>query len=123
LIDYVVDQLSNIKLLSEIVVVSNNKFAPHFQKWADAVPGRPLSVWSMTAPILPKSAWDLWGYPFCLAKGIKPPGLAGHWRGQSFRPEFICIMDFAAAKAPAMSIGVFDIKDISAATKFGSWVG
>ena len=34
LIDYVVDKLADIKSLSEIVVVSNNKFTPHFQKWA-----------------------------------------------------------------------------------------
>ena len=40
LIDYVVDKLADIKSLSEIVVVSNNKFTPHFQKWAGARGGR-----------------------------------------------------------------------------------
>ena len=34
LIDYVVEKLQDIKSLTEIVVVSNNKFTPHFQQWA-----------------------------------------------------------------------------------------
>ena len=44
LIDYVVDKLQDIKSLSEIVVVSNNKFTPHFQQWAASRKGLPIRV-------------------------------------------------------------------------------
>src|SRR5208282_883112 len=44
LIDYVVDKLSDIKLLNEIVVVSNNKFTAHFQKWAAHRQGLPIRI-------------------------------------------------------------------------------
>src|SRR5208282_861007 len=45
LIDYVVDKLQTINSLSEIVVVSNNKFTPHFQKWATSRGGKlPIRV-------------------------------------------------------------------------------
>src|ERR1700677_2157079 len=44
LVDYVVDKLQDIKSLDEIVVVSNNKFTPHFQKWAAGRKGLPIRV-------------------------------------------------------------------------------
>ena len=45
LIDYVVDKLQHVGSINEIVVVSNNKFTPHFQKWATTRQGKlPIRV-------------------------------------------------------------------------------
>lgn len=36
MIDHVLDHLAGIKEITKVIVVTNNKFATHFQKWADA---------------------------------------------------------------------------------------
>ena len=34
LIDYLVDKVRDIEHCSQLIVVTNHKFSPHFQKWA-----------------------------------------------------------------------------------------
>jgi glucose-1-phosphate thymidylyltransferase len=41
MIDHVLDNLAGIKGLDHVYVVTNEKFAGHFQKWADARPAKP----------------------------------------------------------------------------------
>ncbi len=121
LIDYVVDTLNPVRSLSEIVVVSNNKFTPHFQRWAQSHSGK-------TCPIR------------IVNDGTNTPeerlGSVGDiryvWQREASLDDWVIIggdnlfdgdmsgfMDFALSKSPAVSIGVYDIKDIQAATKFG----
>src|SRR5208282_850457 len=107
--------------LSEIVVVSNNKFTLHFQKWAESQGGR-------TCPIR------------IVNDGTNTPeerlGSVGDirfvWQQETSLQDWLIIggdnlfdgdlshfVNFAISKNPAMTIGVFDIHDIQAATKFG----
>ena len=61
LIDYVVDKLQHVKSINEIVVVSNNKFTPHFQKWATTRPGKlPIRVVN-DGTNTPEERLDQWG--------------------------------------------------------------
>ena len=35
LLDYIVDKIDEIPSIDEKIIVSNHKFAPHFQRWAE----------------------------------------------------------------------------------------
>ena len=120
LIDYVVDKLADIKPLSEIVVVSNNKFTPHFQEWAAARGGkvriRVVNDGTNTPEERLGSVGDIrfvWQKEPSLQDWLVIGG------DNLFDQDLSVFMDFSITKTPAVTIGVFDIKDIGAATKFG----
>ena len=119
LIDYVVDKLQGIKSLTEIVVVSNNKFSSHFERWAKARAGIPIRVVNDGTNTPEERLGSVGDIRFV-------------WQRESLQDDWLIIggdnlfdqdvsvfMEFARSKTPAISIGVFDIKDIGAATKFG----
>jgi glucose-1-phosphate thymidylyltransferase len=35
IIDYIVDQIETIDVIDELIVISNEKFFPHFSRWSD----------------------------------------------------------------------------------------
>ncbi len=120
LIDYVVEQLADIKSLSEIVVVSNNKFTPHFQKWAASRGGRlPIRVVNDGTNTPEERLGSVGDIRFVWQK----ESLMQDWLiiggDNLFDGDLSHFVDFAVSKSPAVIIGVYDIKDISAATKFG----
>ena len=120
LIDYVVDKLQDIKSLTEIVVVSNNKFTPHFQQWA-AVPQRvmPIRVVNDGTNTPEERLGSVGDIRFVWQK----EGSLQDWLiiggDNLFDGDLSHFMDFAVSKSPAVTIGVYDIHDIQAATKFG----
>ena len=120
LIDYVVDKLADIKSLSEIVVVSNNKFTPHFQKWAASRGGR-LRIRVVNDGT--NSPEERLGSVGDIRFVWQKEGSLQDWLivggDNLFDGDLPHFVDFAVSKSPAVSIGVYDIKDISAATKFG----
>ena len=120
LIDYVVDKLADIKLLSEIVVVSNNKFTPHFQKWACAIGGRiPIRVVNDGTNTPEERLGSVGDIRFVWQKEPSLQDWLIVGGDNLFDGELSHFTDFAISKSPAMSIGVYDIKDTQAATKFG----
>jgi len=119
LVDYVVDKLQSIKSLTEIVVVSNNKFTPNFQQWASSRKGIPIRVVN-----------DGTNTPEERLGSVGDIGFV--WKNESSLDDWLIIggdnlfdgdlshfVDFAISKNPAMTIGIYDIHDIKAATKFG----
>jgi glucose-1-phosphate thymidylyltransferase len=120
LIDYVVDKLQDIKFLSEIVVVSNNKFTPHFQKWAAALGGRlPIRVVNDGTNTPEERLGSVGDISFVWQKESSLDDWLIIGGDNLFDGDLSLFMDFAVSKGPAVSIGVYDIKDIQAATKFG----
>jgi len=121
LIDYVVDRLLYIKSLSEIVVVSNNKFTPHFQQWAASsgqkkCPIRIVNDGTNTPQERLGSVGDIrfvWQKENSLQDWLI---VGGDNLFDGDLPRFI---DFAISKSPAVTIGVYDIKESQAAAKFG----
>jgi glucose-1-phosphate thymidylyltransferase len=120
LIDYVVDKLLVIKILREIVVVSNNKFTPHFQKWANdtgrKIPIRVVNDGTNTPEERLGSVGDIrfvWQKEASLDDWLIIGG------DNLLDGDLFHFMDFAVTKSPAISVGVYDIHDIQAATKFG----
>ena len=120
LIDYVVDKLQDIKLLTEVVVVSNNKFTPHFQKWAASRGGQlPIRVVNDGTNTPEERLGSVGDIRFVWARETSPQDWLVIGGDNLFDQNMSVFMDFAFSKIPAVTIGVFDIKDISAATKFG----
>jgi len=120
LIDYVVDKIQQVPSVNEIVVVSNNKFASHFQKWAATRRGKlPIRVVNDGTNTPEERLGSVGDIRFV-------------WRQETSRQDWLVIggdnlfdqdlsvfMDFAMRQTPAVTIGAFDIRDIAAATKFG----
>jgi glucose-1-phosphate thymidylyltransferase len=120
LVDYVVDSLQGVKSLTEIVVVSNNKFTPNFQQWAKShagkLPIRVVNDGTNTPEERLGSVGDI-RYVWQREKILDDWLIIGG--DNLFDGGLAHFMDFAISKSPAMTIGVYDIHDIKAATKFG----
>ena len=45
LLDYILDEVNTINKIDEVIVITNNRYAPHFEKWAEAKNNiKPISV-------------------------------------------------------------------------------
>jgi len=119
LIDYVVDKLQDVKSLTEIVVVSNNKFTPHFQLWAASRKGLPIRVVNDGTNTPEERLGSVGDIGFVWKKETSLDDWLIIGGDNLFDGDLTTFVNFAIAKTPAMTIGAFDIKDISAATKFG----
>jgi len=119
LIDYVVDKLQDIKSLTEIVVVSNNKFTPHFQQWAGSRKGLPIRVVNDGTNTPEERLGSVGDIRFVWQKESSMDDWLVIGGDNLFDGDLSEYVDFAVLKSPAMTIGVYDIKDIPAATKFG----
>jgi glucose-1-phosphate thymidylyltransferase len=120
MIDYVVDKLADIKPLSEIVVVSNNKFTPHFQKWACAIGGRlPIRVVNDGTNTPEERLGSVGDIRFVWQKEPSLQDWLIIGGDNLFDQELSVFMDFSIPRISGVTIGVFDIKDTGAATKFG----
>ena len=119
LLDYVVDKLQGIKSLSEIVVVTNNKFTAHFQLWASSRKGVPVRIVNDGTNTPEERLGSVGDIRFVWQKEASLQDWLIIGGDNLFDQDLSFFMDFAVKKTPAITIGVFDIKDINAATKFG----
>ncbi len=120
LIDYVIDRLQDIKDLSEIAVVSNNKFAGQFEAWAAARPGKvPIRIVNDGTNSPEERLGSVGDIRFVWERESSPQDWLIVGGDNLFDGSLGRFMDFAVSKLPAVSVGVYDIKDIAAATKFG----
>jgi glucose-1-phosphate thymidylyltransferase len=119
LLDYVVDKLQDISSLTEIVVVSNNKFTPHFQQWASSRHGIPIRVVNDGTNTPEERLGSVGDIRFVWQREASLDDWLIIGGDNLFDQNLSFFMDFAFHKSPAITIGAYDIKDIAAATKFG----
>lgn len=119
LIDYVFDKLQGIKSLTEIVVVSNNKFTPHFQEWAASRKELPIRVVNDGTNTPEERLGSVGDIRFVWEKESSLDDWLIVGGDNLFDGDLSPFIDFACSKNPAMTVGLYDIKDIQAATKFG----
>ena len=119
LVDYVVDKLQSIKSLTEIVVVSNNKFTPHFQQWAASRKGIPIRVVNDGTNTPEERLGSVGDMGFVWKKEASLDDWLIIGGDNLFDGDLSHFVDYAISKSPAMTIGIYDIHDIQAATKFG----
>jgi glucose-1-phosphate thymidylyltransferase len=120
IIEYLLDKLIRLNALSEIIIVTNDRFFKHFKKWRD----------SLDSKVKIKIINDLSKNPEEKLGAVKDMHLVFKKEGfdddylilggdNFFREPLEGFVDFAAKKSPAVSIGVFDIKDKSEAVNYG----
>ena len=120
LVDYVVDRLLGIKSLEEVVVVSNNKFIPHFIKWSSSHDGKlPFRVVNDGTNTPEERLGSVGDIRYVWQREAAPEDWLVIGGDNLFDGDLAPFVDFAVSKGPAVTIGVFDIKDIPAASKFG----
>ena len=120
LVDYVVDKLQNIKSLTEIVVVSNNKFTPHFQQWAASRKGEcPIRVVNDGTNTPEERLGSVGDISYVWKKETAQDDWLIIGGDNLFDGDLSKFVDYGISKNPAVTIGIYDIHDIKAATKFG----
>ncbi len=119
LIDYTIRKLKPVKGLTEIVVVSNNKFYGKFCDWALTHPDFKVRIVNDGTNSPEERLGSVGDINFVWAneKSLDDWLILGG--DNIFDQDFNQYMDFAKAKSPAMTIGLYDIHDVAGATKFG----
>ncbi len=119
LIDYTVEKLKPIAGFSEIVVVTNNRFYENFLQWSKThtdVNIRVVNDGTNTNEERLGSVGDL-NYVWSKEKAADDWLIIGG--DNLFDQRLDSFMSFVLSKAPAVTIGLYDIGGIKAAVKFG----
>ena len=121
LIDYLLDKIENVRDLSQIMVVTNSKFCPHFREWAGnhkKFHDKILIIDDGT-----KSNDDRLGsmgdIDFVLKNAPVKEDLLILGGDNLFDQNLEAFLDLASKKKPRVTVGVFDIKDKNEAKLFG----
>jgi len=121
LVDYIVDRVKDLPGLTDIIVVTNDKFCGQFESWARThkdVPGDIVVVNDGTRT--PEERLGSIGdIHFVLESGIVDEDLLILGGDNLFDYSLNEYVAFARKQDPAVTIGLYDIGDISQASKFG----
>jgi len=119
LIDYIVLSLKNISSLTEIVVVTNNKFYANFQKWAQHYKDIKIRIVNDGTDSPEQRLGSVGDINFVWKQEHEKDDWLIIGGDNLFDQNLEEFMRYALKKSPAMTIGVYDIHDKKAASKFG----
>jgi len=120
IIDYIIDKLEKIKDIDEIAVVTNSKFILHFKKW-----GAGLNIQKRLSLVddLTKSLADKRGaigdMDFVINKKRIKSDLLVIGGDNLFDGDLMDFLSFAKSNKINPAIGVYNLKDIHEAKKYG----
>ncbi len=119
-IDFIVDQLEPIRGLREIVVVTNDKFAGDFRRWARGRrTRRPITVLNDGTHSNEDRLGAIGDLYFAVRKKKIEGDLFVAGGDNLFDRGFARFVDFARGRRPYAALGLFDIRDRKEATRFG----
>lgn len=120
LINYIIDRVKNVSGLSEIIVVSNNKFFDQFYQWAKKLD---ISVKVTVVNDRSNSPEDRLGSIGDIEFGIKDAGIDDDLLviggDNLFDFDIQAYISFANEKGASVSIGAYDIGSIEEARLYG----
>lgn len=119
LIDFAVEKLKPVAGLSEIVVVTNNKFYENFLQWAKTHTGVKIRVINDGTNTNEERLGSVGDINYVWDKEIAADDWLVIGGDNLFDQALEGFMSFARSKTPAMTIGLYDIGDIKSAVKFG----
>lgn len=119
LIDHVVERLRAVKALDEIVVVTNHKFYGHFTSWAKTHAGAPIRIVNDGTNAPEERLGSVGDIHFVWSRERVHDDWLVVGGDNLFDQDLGAFVSFALARKPAVSIGLYDIGDIKAASKFG----
>ena len=124
-IEHIIEKISGIDDINEILVVTNQKFFGHFEDWAEKsnmlsfLEGRRIKILNDGTLSNDDRLGAIGDIDFAIKnEGIEDDLLivAGDNLFQFGLDEFV---EFARSKHPMSSVGVYDLEDIEAAKRFG----
>jgi len=120
LVDYILDKLCSVEAIDEILVVTNNKFFLKFKDWAK---GKKIKIKLTIVNDLTKSLEDRLGaigdMNFVIEKKRPNDDLLVIGGDNLFNEGLEGFIEFAKVKAPSPVIGIYDLKNIKEAHKYG----
>ncbi len=119
LIDYTVDKLKSVKALDEIVVVTNNKFFNVFCNWAKTHPDFKVRIVNDGTNVPEERLGSVGDINFVWSQEKEKDDWLIIGGDNIFIEDLNNFMTMARQKDPAITIGLYDIKDIKGASKFG----
>ncbi len=119
MMDYVIDKLKGVADLTELVVVTNNKFVTHFQQWATTRTDMKVRVVNDGTNSPEERLGSVGDIDFVWSKEAQHDDWLVIGGDNLFDQSLKTFIDYAKSKSPSVSIGLYDIKDITAASKFG----
>jgi len=121
LIEHIIVRLNQLKDWDELLVVTNNKFTGHFERWAQEQTACPVPIRVVNDGT--NSPEDRLGSVGDIRFVINDLSLNNDLLviggDNLFDYSLADFVEFACIKSPRVSIGLYDIEDIQSATKFG----
>jgi glucose-1-phosphate thymidylyltransferase len=121
LVNYILDRIQDISGLDEAILVTNDKFHSIFEAWAEQQKGFGHKIRVIndgtTAP--ENRLGSIGDIRFSLKEARINDDILVIGGDNLFDYNILEYIDFARAKAPAVSIGIYDIGNFKEATKFG----
>ena len=121
LINYLLDKVQGFEELSEVIVVSNERFYKNFKEWADAQTAysKPIQIISDGTKTNDDRLGSIGDINFVLEKDNITEDLLVLGGDNIFDFDLNEYMVFAKAKSPQATIGLYDIKSMQEAKLFG----
>jgi glucose-1-phosphate thymidylyltransferase len=120
IIDYIVDKLEKIKDLDEIIVVTNSKFIAKFRNWSQCSHrSKRISLVDDLTKDQEHKLGAIGDMNFVVAKKRIKDDLLVIGGDNLFDGDLNDFLSFAKTKKPDSVIGVYDIKDVAQADRYG----
>lgn len=122
LLDYIVEKISEVQEISELVVITNDKFYPQFQEWAkkfDAQPSARIKILNDGTKTEHDRKGAIGDIYFAISKESIREDLLILGADNLFEDSLDDFMEFASAKKPAATIAVYDIRQREQASLYG----
>ncbi|MCU0665591.1 MAG: nucleotidyltransferase family protein [Candidatus Omnitrophica bacterium] len=120
LIDFIIDKVSVVEAIDEIIVVTNSKFFEHFHKWSVKInTDKVVTVVDDMTSDLSQKKGAIADMQFAIQKRRINDDLLVIGGDNLFDGDVNLMLDFARLKNKSPVIAVFDIKDKSQASKYG----
>lgn len=121
LVDYLLEKIARVKEVNEVILVTNNKFYGIFQQWARqqsgyAYPVRIVNDGTNTPEDRLGSIGDI---DFVIRQENLRDDLLVVGGDNLFEDALDAYIHFSREKAPAVTIGLYDIRDLEDAKRFG----
>jgi len=120
IIEYIIDKLETISEIDEIIVVTNSKFISRFRQWASGLESKKrISLIDDLTSTLTDKRGAIGDMAFAINKKRVKDDLLVVGGDNIFDGDLKAFCAFAQVKKPYPVIGVYDIKDIRKANKYG----
>lgn len=122
IINYNISKLDKIKEINEILVITNNKFFDNFLTWVKSAQSDtriPIKVINDGTKTESDRLGAIGDIRFALEKEDIREDVVIIGGDNLFEDDLSDFMSFSCTKRPSVTIGVYDIKEISRAAKYG----